>query len=52
VLTALGIVAGTVLLLRAAARLGGQWRRQAITGAPAITVAVTAGILTLTTDSN
>ena len=52
VLIALGIVIGTVLLLRAGARLGGRWRRQAITGAAAIIVAVTAGILTLMTTSN
>jgi hypothetical protein len=52
VLIALGIGVGTVLLLRAAARLGGRSRRQSITGAAAITVAVTAGILTLLTGSN
>jgi hypothetical protein len=52
VLIALGIVVGTVLLLWAAARLGGRSRKQAITGAAAITVAVAAGILTLLTGSN
>jgi hypothetical protein len=52
VLIALGIVTGTVLLLRAAARLGGWWRRQAIAGTAAIAVAVAAGILTLTAGSN
>jgi hypothetical protein len=35
VLIAIGIVTGTVLLLRAAARLGGRWRRQAIAGTAA-----------------
>ncbi|MGE5135764.1 MAG: hypothetical protein ACM32E_22995 [Gemmatimonadota bacterium] len=52
VLIALGLVAGTVMLLRAAARLGGRWRRQAVVGAAAITVAFAAGILTLMTGSN
>jgi uncharacterized protein (DUF58 family) len=52
VLIALGLVIGTVLLLRAAARLGGRWHRQAIAGATAIAVAVAAGILTLVTKSN
>jgi hypothetical protein len=51
-LIAFGIAVGTVLLLRAAARLGGRWRRQATAGAAAIAVAVAAGILTLTTGSN
>ena len=35
-LIGLGLVIGTVPLLRAAARLGGLWRRRAITGAAAI----------------
>ena len=39
-------------LLRAAAKLGGLWRRRAITGAAAIAVAVGAGILTLITKNN
>ena len=39
-------------LLRAAARVGGLWRRRAITGAAAIAVAVGAGILTLATKNN
>jgi hypothetical protein len=47
-LIALGLIIGTVLLLRAAARLGGQWRRRAV----ADTAAVTAGILTVLTSSN
>jgi hypothetical protein len=51
-LIALGLVIGTVLLLRAAARLGGRWRRQATAGAAAIAVAVAAGILTMITSSN
>jgi len=41
-----------VPLLRAAAKLGGLWRRRAITGAAAIAVAVVAGILTLATKNN
>ena len=45
-LIALGLVIGT-LLLRAAARMGGRWRRQATAGAAAIAVAVAAGILTV-----
>jgi hypothetical protein len=51
-LIALGLVIGTVLLLRAAARLGGRWRGQATAGAAAIAVAVAAGILTVITSSN
>jgi hypothetical protein len=51
-LIALGLVIGTVLLLRAAGRLGGRWRRQATAGAAAIAVAVAAGILTMITSSN
>jgi hypothetical protein len=51
-LIALGLVVGTVMLLRAAVRLGGRWRRQAIAGATAITVAVAAGSLTVITESN
>ena len=46
-LIALGLVIGTLLLLRAAARMGGRWRRQATAGAAAIAVAVAAGILTV-----
>ncbi len=52
VLIALGLVTGSVLLLRTAARLGGWWRRRAMAGTAAITVAVAAGILTLMTGSN
>ncbi len=52
VLIAVGLVAGTVMLLRAAAHLGGRWRSQAITGAAAITVAFATGILTMVTGSN
>lgn len=52
VLIALGLVTGSVLLLRASARLGGRWHRQAIVGAAAIAVAVATGILTLMTGSN
>jgi len=51
-LIGLGLVIGTVPLLRAAAKLGGLWRRRAITGAAAIAVAVVAGILTLATKNN
>ena len=51
-LIGLGLVIGTVPLLRAAARVGGLWRRRAITGAAAIAVAVGAGILTLITKNN
>jgi len=51
-LIALGLVIGTVMLLRAAARLGSHWRRHAIAGATAIAVAVAAGILTLITNNN
>jgi hypothetical protein len=51
-LIALGLVAGTVMLLRAAVRVGGRWRSQAIAEATAIAVAVAAGILTLITKSN
>ena len=47
-LIALGLVIGTVMLLRAAAPHGGHWRRHAT----AIAVAVTAGILTLVTKNN
>ena len=50
-LIALSLTIGTVLL-RAAAGLGGQWRRRAIAGAAAIATAVAAGILTLLTSSN
>jgi hypothetical protein len=49
-LIALGLVIGTVMLRRAAARLGSHWRRHAIAGATA--VAVAAGILTLITNNN
>jgi heme A synthase len=52
VLIALGLVIGTVLLLRATVRLGGRWRRQAIAGTAAVAVAVATGILTLITESN
>ncbi len=52
VLIALGLVAAAGLLLRAAARPGGRWRRRAIAGTPAITIAVAAGILILMTSSN
>ena len=51
-LIGLGLVIGTVPLLRAAARLGGLWRRRAITGAAAIAVGVAADILTLITKNN
>ena len=51
-LIALGLVAGTVMLLRAAVRAGGRWRSQATVGAAAMAVAVAAGILTLITKSN
>ena len=51
-LIGLGLVIGTVPLLRAAARLGGLWRRRAITGAAAIAVGVVADILTLITKNN
>jgi hypothetical protein len=51
-LIALGLIIGSVLLLRTAARFGGRWRRRAIAGAAAIAVAVAAGILTLLTSSN
>lgn len=51
-LIALGLIIGAVMLLRAAAPLGHRWRRQAVTGAIAIAIAVTGGILTLITDSN
>jgi hypothetical protein len=50
-LITLGLVIGTVMLLRAAARLGGRPRSQAIAGATAIAVAAAAGILTLITKS-
>ena len=52
VLIALGLVIGAALLLRAAARPGGRWLRQATGGAAAIAVTVAAGILTLLTTSN
>jgi hypothetical protein len=51
-LIGLGLVIGTVPLLRAAARLGGLPRRGAITGAAALAVAVVAGILTLITKNS
>ena len=51
-LIALGLVVGTVMLLRAAVRLGGRWRTQTIAGATAITMAVAAGTLTVITESN
>ena len=51
-LIALGLVIGTVMLLRAAARLDSLWRRRAIAGAAAIALAVGAGILTVITNSN
>lgn len=51
-LPGLGLVIGTVPLPRAAARLGGLWRRRAITGAAAIAVGVVADILTLITKNN
>lgn len=51
-LIALGLVAGTVMLLQAAARVGGRWRGQALAEATAIAVAVAAGILTLITKDN
>jgi hypothetical protein len=52
VLVAVGLVAGTVMVQRAASRLRGRYRRQAITGTAAVTVAVVAGILTLIIKSN
>ena len=51
-LIALGLIIGTVMLLRAAARLDSLWRRRAIAGAAAIALAVAAGILTVITNSN
>ena len=51
-LIAIGLVVGTVMLLRAAARLGGRWRRQAIAGAAAVAMAVAAGVLTMITKNN
>jgi hypothetical protein len=51
-LIALGLIIGSALLLRAAARLGGRWHRHAIAGAAAIAVATVAGILTLLATSN
>jgi hypothetical protein len=47
-LIALGLITGTVPLLRAAARLYSRWRSRAA----AIAVAVAAGILTLVTRNN
>ena len=52
VLIALGLLIGTVMLIRAAAGLGGRWRRQAVTGAIAIVAAFGAGVLTLATKNN
>ena len=52
VLIAVGLAAGAAMLLRAAASLGGRWRRQAITGTAAIAAALAAGILNLMTGSN
>ena len=52
VLIALGLLIGTVMLIRAAAGLGGRWRRQAVTGAIAIVAAFGAGALTLATKNN
>ena len=52
VLIALGLLIGTVMLIRAAAGLGGLWRRQAVTGAIAIVAAFGAGALTLATKNN
>jgi hypothetical protein len=51
-LIALGLLIGTVVLLRAAAGLGGRWRRLATAGAIAIVVAFGAGVLTLITKNN
>lgn len=51
-LIALALVVGTVMLLRAAARLGGRWRKQSTAGAAAVAVAFAAGILSLITGSN
>jgi hypothetical protein len=51
-LIALGLITGTVPLLRAAARLDSRWRSRAVAGAAAIAVAVAAGILTLITRNN
>ncbi len=51
-LIALGLAAGTVMLMRAAARVGGRWRSQAIAETTAIAVAVGAGILTRITKDN
>ncbi len=48
----LGLVIGAVLLLRAAAGVGGRPRSQAIADATAIAVATTAGALTLITKSD
>lgn len=51
-LIALGLVIGTVMLLRTAARLGGRWRRQATAGAAAVAAAVVTGILNMITNNN
>jgi hypothetical protein len=52
VVIAVGLIAGTVMVLRAATRLGSRRRRQSIAAASAIGVAVAAGILTLSAGSN
>jgi hypothetical protein len=51
VLIAVGIVTGTVLLLRSAARLGRPWRRRVIASAAGVAVAFAAGIITMITHS-
>ena len=50
-LIALGLIAGAVMQLRAAVRLGGRPRSYAIAGATGIAVATVAGVLTLITKS-
>jgi hypothetical protein len=51
VLIAVGIVAGTVMLLRSAVRLGGPWGHRAIASATGVAVAFAAGIITVITHS-
>ena len=51
-LIALGLVLGAVMLLRTTPRGRRLWRKQAVLGAAAISVATAAGVLTLLTKSN
>jgi hypothetical protein len=51
-LIALGLLIGTVMLLRAATGLGGRWRRLATVGAIAVVAAFGTGVLTLITRNN